>query len=196
MGKTVVTLASTTLPPRLPSLATMLVDLAENVHVHYREVRQEFSVPEFYEFVGTLGESAEDLYRYLAANPEYKERAVWKTIRKATGAPTLLDASPSPTESAYWPERLLVELIEPHEMGDVHLHWRDYRLQLTRTELRALAGALAGAVETLDRVEAARYPEIQRRQRAVEELRALCEAGKDEPPGAGHYRSMAGEDRP
>jgi len=187
MGKTVAILDQRELPERLPSLSTMLLDLSENVHVHTRELRQEMSLDEFYVFCTGLFDGAADLNHYLENNPEYKEGAVHVTIRKATGAPSMLDGSPAPNQSAYWPRRLLIELIEPHEMGDIHLHWRDYRLQMTRTEFRALADSVAAAREKLDRVEAARFPEVARRQRTTAEIDALCEAGKSVCPGPGHF---------
>jgi hypothetical protein len=148
MGRTVKLLAERELPERVPYSGHLLVDLCENVHIHSRELRQEFSVPEFIEYVRVVREAEMAIQDYLDVHPDYREglhhRAVWKT------GPLLVRASPEPHESAYWPNRLRVELEKPHSMGEVHLHYRDYRLHLTMRELRILADALTEAVRAMD----------------------------------------------
>ena len=144
MGKTIKVLAEAELPPRAECLSTMLVDLCENVHIHCREIRQEFSVVEFFHYVGQLALMARKVGDYLDTH-DHTEREVWTTIMKA--GPVEL---PNANESEYWPHRLLVERIKPHDMGDIHLHWRDYRIQMTPEELTILAEALSRAVRELE----------------------------------------------
>ena len=65
MGEIRKILASDSLPDRELHNARAFVDLSEQVHIHYRELRQQFSVDEFFEYADVISRSAKDLRRYL-----------------------------------------------------------------------------------------------------------------------------------
>ena len=188
MGRNLTVLVERLLPPRVPPASRILVDLCENVHIHSRDMRQEFSVGEFLEHCDTLTRSAADLRAYLAANPEYSEQAYADLVAVLGGTPSLINESPEPAASKYWPRRLRVELIHPHPMGGVHLHWRDFRLNISRHELRVLAESLVEAVRKLDRWEGQHgYRDAKPTPMAT--LKKQC-AKKRPLPGAGHFAAL------
>jgi hypothetical protein len=162
----------------------MLVDLCENVHIHTRELRQEFSVAEFFEHVHVLEVAAKDLRRYLDLNPEYEEGAHKDLIAFIGDTPHLLVESPQPNESAYFAHRLAIELTAPHAMGAVHLHWRDYRIHLSRAELRLLADALQEAAQKLGEYEQ-KHGFTDKAQHSMDSLRKAAQ--KKPKPGRGHF---------
>jgi hypothetical protein len=190
MGRVMRVLAERTLPERLPETGQMLVDLAENLHVHHRDMRQEFSLPEFFEYVDNLNAAAADVRRYLADNPEYREQAYRDTLLKATGGPEDLVASPKPHESTYWPRRLRIELEHPHSLGEVHVHWRDFRRHVTLEEFRIVAGAFSEALAGMEQQVRLGY---KPRTKATEaDLRKRVQK-KAPPPGPGHFRRKVGQ---
>lgn len=188
MGRNVAVLAERTLPPRRPSTGRMLIDLCENVHIHHRDIRTEFSVNEFRQYVAHLNDCARDIEGYLADNPEYREGGYRNTILVATGRAKLLDASPEPHRPMYWPDRMRVELIEPHSMGSVHVHWRDFRLHVTLAELREMAQGLSDAVKSLEAHKGYR----ERSSPSLDAVRRQCAKPPKKRPGKGHYRGLVG----
>ena len=65
------------LPERELHNSRMFVDLSENIHIHFREIRLMFGVEEFFEFFSILKEGASDITKYLRRNPDYKEQEVF-----------------------------------------------------------------------------------------------------------------------
>ena len=65
MGSIKKMLAEANLPDRELHHSRMFIDLAENIHIHYREYRFIFSLPEFFEFSDILKKSTEDVRNYL-----------------------------------------------------------------------------------------------------------------------------------
>ncbi len=147
-------LTERTLPERERHNSRLFVDLSENVHIHFREIRLMFGVDEFFEFAGVLQQSAREVKRYLKRHPEYREQEVFDGLIVAGGrerqlAP--LQASPQPHQSKYFPNRLQIELQEEEVIDAVHIHYRDYRLVMNIATFRAFA---AGMREALDNLEA------------------------------------------
>ena len=188
MGKPLTVLAETELPPRRPYNSMILVDICENVHIHHREVRTEFTVPEFREYVDTLVRKRCELEEYLATNPEYEEGAYGDTVWKVGGGPHVIDASPEPNRSAYWPDRLLVQLERPGD-HEVHVHYRDRRLDLWRDELRVLASALHEAVRALDHWES-EHGYTPKPAKSLDGIQREIDRHHVPMPGPGHFRSL------
>lgn len=191
MGRNRKVLAERELPERTPATGRMLVDLCENVHIHHRDLRTEFSVAEFRQYVDHLNACRADVDRYLADNPDYREGAYPNPLLIATGNARLLDASPKPHVCRYWPRRARVELIEPHSMGSVHVHWRDFRLHMTIAELEAMAETLSEAARSLAEYRKGHgYKERESSSEAA--VRRQCARPPKPYPGPGHFRRTVG----
>lgn len=166
-------LAEAVLPDREAHHSRSLVDLSENVHVHHRDHRQEFTLDEFLEYAEMIEEARRSLRAYLAKHPEYREQEVFKTIHVAGGDERLfglIENSPAPNESAYWPHRARIELLHPSMRDEVHVHLRDHRTNMSRWDLRMLATLFAQAVRALDAWEASNdYPMRPERIRTMAE---------------------------
>ena len=65
MGKIKKTLFTQELPSRELHNSRMFVDLSENIHIHFRELRLMFSVEEFFEFFSILKAGTKDIKEYL-----------------------------------------------------------------------------------------------------------------------------------
>lgn len=141
------------LPPRELHNSRMFVDLSENIHIHFREIRMMFGVEEFFEFFDILKEGARDIKRYLRRNPDYKEQEVFDGILVGGGARRQvipLEKSPQPHESKYFPNRLQIELQEEKVIDAIHIHYRDYRFAMNLETFREFANGMKEALDTLD----------------------------------------------
>lgn len=156
MGKIKEDLIRITLPEREPHNGRMFIDLCENVHIHFRELRIVFSLPEFFEFCSILRESEQDLRNYLAQNPDYDEKEYGTTIMVAGGktrqkAP--LRNSPQPHHPHYFANDFAIELQDESVTDEIHVHWRDYRLALNREHFHVIARAFRDAEAKLTEFE-------------------------------------------
>lgn len=188
MGKNLKVLTERTLPDRTKAAGRMLVDLCENIHIHVRELRQEFSIAEFFEHVRVLGKSAMDLKRYLKLNPDYKEQEFMDLVALMGNTPHLLEESPEPNQSTYFPNRFRIELTEPHVMGAIHLHWRDLRIHLSREELRILVEGGIEAEAALTEYE--RTHGYTDKPEPSAELVKKQASQKRPTPGPGHFARL------
>lgn len=112
----------------------LFVDLSENVHIHFRELRLVFGVEEFFEFVEIATQSAKDVRRYLKQHPEYTEGKIFDGLLIAGGKKRQtipLRASPKPHQSKYFNDRLQIELQDESVIDPIHIHFRDYRLVMS-----------------------------------------------------------------
>lgn len=190
MGNPLAVLADEDLPPRDPWASMIMVDLCENIHIHHRDLRTEFSIPEFLEYVEFVEHCRNELARYLIDNPEYEEGVYPDTLVKLGGGARVIEASPRPHRSAYWPDRLLVQLERPGE-AEIHVHWRDHRIDLDREQLRAFAAALRAAVKRLDAYESG-YE--SRPVKSIDEVREMQR--HEHRPGPRHFKRLVGDARP
>ena len=95
----------------------LCVDLAENIHIHFRDTRLEFSVKEWRVYADLIKKAAEGIEEAVAKG--YKEgtdKAQGKWISPVLGG-----------ESAYFPDRLQ---LEENANGSYHLHWNEFRLEM------------------------------------------------------------------
>jgi hypothetical protein len=149
-------LAVTTLPDREAHNSRLFVDLCENIHIHHREFRIVFSLDEYFEFIEILQRSTEDVRNFLAQNPDYREGEFPTTIMVAGGKlrqRQLLENSPGPNRSAYFPNHFAIELQDESVTDEIHIHWRDYRIVMPREHFRIVADQFTEARKQLDRFE-------------------------------------------
>lgn len=153
MGEIKKVLHLSELPAREFHNSRLFVDLSENVHIHFREIRLMFGVEEFFEFANILKMSAGEVKKYLKKHPGYKEQEVFDGLMVAGGLEqqtTPLKKSPKPHESKYFPNRLQVELQEEKVIDSIHIHFRDYRLVMNFATFREFAKGMKGALDNLE----------------------------------------------
>lgn len=156
MGAVKKLLAEKTLLEREKHNSRALVDLCENIHIHYREFRLIFSLDEYFEFVNIVNRSTQDVRNYLYNNPEYKEQAYPTTIMIACGKDRqrkFLKNSPQPHRSTYHNNHFAIELQEEFVTDEIHVHWRDLRIALNRENFKDVAGAFVEALRNLTEFE-------------------------------------------
>lgn len=131
MGHIKQVLAEKTLEPRSVTPNMIWVDLCENLHIHYRNLRLEFSVEEFAVFMCAM----QNLYK--AAEHKMED---WKFEE---GDPNFLTQiqfkKPLNNSSHYYPNRLV---LEANRDGTFHLHYRDLRVHLSADEYDDLERAV------------------------------------------------------
>jgi len=153
MGAILKILANKELPQRELHNSRMFIDLSENIHIHFRELRLMFGAEEFFEFVDILKKSATEVKQYLRAHPDYKEQEVFDGLIVAGGLEQQLvplQKSPQPHESKYFPNRLQIELQEERIIDAIHIHYRDYRLAMNIQTFRELAHSMKDALDALE----------------------------------------------
>jgi hypothetical protein len=156
MGSIKKMLAEANLPGRELHHSRMFIDLAENIHIHYREYRFIFSLPEFFEFSDVLQKSTEDVRNYLEQNKDYKEQEYPTTLIVAGGRERqlkYLKNSPKSNESFYLNDKLTIELQEEYVTDEIHIHYRDFRLGIDRERFKILALNFKKALENLESFE-------------------------------------------
>jgi hypothetical protein len=153
MGAILKILSKRELPGRELHNSRLFVDLSENVHIHFREIRLMFGVEEFFEFTGVITQSAKEVKKYLKKHPGYKEQEVFDGLLVAGGEKrqvTPLQKSPQPHESKYFPNRLQIELQEEKVIDAIHIHFRDYRLVMNIGTFREFVHGMKEALDNLE----------------------------------------------
>ncbi|HEY4232810.1 MAG TPA: ParB/Srx family N-terminal domain-containing protein [Lacipirellulaceae bacterium] len=180
MGAVKKLLAEKTLKARERHNSRLFVDLCENIHIHFREYRLIFSLDEYFEFVDIINKSTRDVRNYLYKNPDYKEEAFPTTLMVACGSERqrkFLQNSPQPHESAYHNDKFAIELQEEFITDEIHVHWRNLRVVLSRDNFKDVAQAFTEARHNLANFEARH--DYQRRAHFDREVDALNHAGLD-----------------
>lgn len=174
MGLIKKVLSKTELPDREAHNSRLFVDLCENIHIHFRELRIVFSLPEYFEFADIISRSTEDVKSYLAQNPDYIEKKFPTTIMIAGGKERqkkLLQNSPMPNKSYYSPNDFSIELQDESVIDEIHVHWRDYRFSMPREHLHLIADQFLTAKKELEEFEKHNeYYRKSHRNRNVEDL--------------------------
>lgn len=151
MGDIKKILVNIKLPDRELHNSRLFIDLSEQVHIHFRELRTVYSVPEFFEFANIISRSAKDLKRYLLWHPDYEEQQNFENEMIALGAEqqtTPLRKSPKPHKSAYFDGRLQIELQGEEVIDEIHMHYRDYRFVMNQETFRIWVKAMNEALES------------------------------------------------
>jgi hypothetical protein len=154
MGKIEKILHHDELPDRELHNSRMFVDLSENVHIHFRELRLMFGREEFFEFFSILEEGARDVKKYMRKNPDYEEQEVFEGILVGGGTDRQiipLMKSPKPHVSKYFPNRIQIELQEEKEIDSIHVHYRDYRLVMNIATFKKVTRGMMSALGRLEK---------------------------------------------
>jgi len=139
MGTIKKILSITKLPDRELHNSRLFVDLSEQVHIHFRELRTVYSIPEYFEYADIITRSTKDLKKYLLWHPDYKEMQYFDNVMIALGAEqqtTSLKKNPSPHKSIYFDDRLQIELQGEKVIDEIHIHYRDYRFVMNQETFR------------------------------------------------------------
>lgn len=142
MGKISKMLACGNIEPRSMTATAIWTDLCENVHLHYRNNRFDFSEKEFASFraaINGLGMAIEK----SAIENEYREGDPNFLIQQMFNTPLKSD-------SEYYPNRVTIEL---QKDNTVHFHYRDLRLHWTNTEFMSILKLFIIAAKTLKNKE-------------------------------------------
>jgi len=136
MGKIKKVLAHATLEPRSITPNSVWVDLCENVHIHFRNYRFDMGVEEFAHFMAAM--------RAIYKPAEY----AMEEVKYEEGDPNILkqllyDVA-IPHQSKYYPNRFVIE----HNRDDTyHVHYRDFRLHVSKDEFEDMAKAFVNALD-------------------------------------------------
>lgn len=148
MGEIRKLLAGNVMERRSITATGIWVDLCENIHLHYRNLRLEFSEKEWAQFIHAvhmLGQAE----LHTAHQHNYRE-----------GDPNFLVQchynQPLSGDSTYFPNRLTVE--EQFD-GTYHVHYRDLRLHLSRREFMTVACAFEQALRRINNPDGDVWPE-------------------------------------
>jgi len=131
MGKIEKILVKNNLPNRDLHNSRVFVDVAENIHFHYREHRIVFSKDEFLSFAKAITDGAEGLKKLVEKG--YKEMNNVDTIIVGGSQSKFLPVK-EPTKSKYFDNRIQIEKQKDGQCDIIHIHYRDYRLVMCNKE--------------------------------------------------------------
>lgn len=133
-----------------PQHRNLFLDMEENIHIHYRDLRIELSRGEFEDIVGIFTKQSDELLKIIAEkkyqdgklpNANQDDVRIWTESRLRH-------------ELKYHPQRLSLE-----ECGDgYHFHYRNYKLLIEKEEFRQIQRLFATL--DLDSPYAATYDEV------------------------------------
>jgi hypothetical protein len=142
MGEIKKVLAMDEIEPRSVTADRIWTDLCENVHLHYRNLRLDFSETEFATFraaMHNLGMAVE----MCAIEKDYEEGDPNVLIQQ------MFDMMLK-TDSEYYTNRATIEL---QRNNTVHFHYRDLRIHWSYTEFLQIAKMFATAVSELEKLK-------------------------------------------
>ena len=128
MGKIKKVLACGEIGPRTVTPNAIWTDLCENVHLHYRNNRFDFSEMEFAHFRAAINNCGKALEKSSIEN-NYREGDPNFLIQQMFNTPLKPD-------SDYYTNRVVIELQRDHT---VHFHYRDLRLHWSKDEFEKIA---------------------------------------------------------
>jgi hypothetical protein len=115
----------------------LCVDLAENIHIHFRDTRIEFSVEEWRVYAALIAQANKGI-----------EAAVAKGYKEGTDKGQGKWVAPAlEGKSAYFPGRLQ---LEENANGSYHLHWNELRIEMrppTVTAFKKVFSEASGDME-------------------------------------------------
>ncbi len=171
MGHIKKVLAMGQVEPRTLTANAIWNDLCENIHLHDRNIRLDFSMLEWSGFraaINHLGKAVEHSIEELdfeEGNPN-----ILRQLMYDVGLPS---------NSEYFTNRVTIEL---QKDNTVHFHYRDLRLHWTIGEFKKIAGMFVVALGVLELVERAEFPfaDVKEPTRVMVPLWAI------QPYDAGH----------
>jgi len=116
-----------------PKHRNLFVDMEENIHIHYRDLRIELSRKEFEDFTRTFKTQSAELLEIINER-DYRDGVLPNTNQKSV---TIWTDSRLPNPVKYHPQRISIE-----ECSDgYHLHLRNYKLLLDHDDFVTLKDA-------------------------------------------------------
>lgn len=123
-------------PLRLSRFTSFFLDMEENIHIHYRDLRIELSRGEFEDFVRTFRAQSDNLLKIINES-DYQDGKLPNANKKDV---RIWLESKLKHSVKYHPTRLSIE-----ECTDgYHLHYRNYKILLDELEFIRLRQAFAG----------------------------------------------------
>jgi len=120
-----------------PKHRNLFVDMEENIHIHYRDLRIELSRKEFEDFAATFKTQSAELLKIINER-NYLDGVLPNTNQKSV---TIWTDSRLPNPVKYHPQRVSIE-----ECSDgYHLHMRNYKLLFDREDFITLKDAFAAS---------------------------------------------------
>ena len=130
MGVVNKVLAETFIPDRDAHNCRVFIDLAESVHLHYREHRIVFTVEEYFEVAKAFNDGAKKLKERVEKG--YKVDGNHNT--EIIGGSQIKSIKVLNPHKSYFNNRLVVEKQADSVMDKIHIHYRDYRLVMNNME--------------------------------------------------------------
>lgn len=149
MGHIKKLLGAETIPYRTLTNTAIWGDLCENIHLHYRNIRLDFSEEEFATFrsamfaIGLNIEEQSTKNNYKEGDPNFLIQATYN--------------QPLTPDSRYYPNRVSLEL---NRDNTCHFHYRDLRIHMTYEEFRQIANMFKKALNEMDNVEELPYRDL------------------------------------
>ena len=109
--------------PKRSNAKALTVDLAENIQLHYRDWRSEYSLNECIEFMEHMKLMYSELQEWRNANPDWTESDA-DSFEDQFGMEFGKPKNKIKENSDYWDDRIS---IEKKISGDYHIKWRNYR---------------------------------------------------------------------
>ncbi len=147
---------------------TFFMDMGENIHVHYRDLRIEFSVEEFLEFADLCETYIPQVRKEIAAG--FRDGVNPNTNQSDT-IKTFFNKKPLGRNIVYNPTRISLE----ENTDGFHIHLRNYKLLLDRESFLNFARAARDVLDLRERAvdldETLRLIEINELTHRVEQIR-------------------------
>jgi hypothetical protein len=169
MGNIRKVLSAETTTPRYITPDAIWVDLCEDVHLHYRNLRLDMSENEWAEFkaaIHNLGMGAEqsaEEYRYVEGDPNFLISIQYKHRLKS--------------DTDYYPNRVVIEL---QRDNTAHFHYRDLRIHMSEGEFLQIANMFKQALEEYKTIEEFPYKNVEKAMRVTVPIDSI------QPYDAGH----------
>lgn len=132
MGNIIKQLAKEEIPIDRPTLFAnrLIFEKCENIHIHYRNLRLEYSQEEFAQF-------AEEMQTAFLNIPKEEQEYY------------VLSYTPVPEQPEYFKDRISIEA----NKGSIHLHYKNIRLEFTKDEFLDLTDSIEKAKKELKKVK-------------------------------------------
>lgn len=130
MGRVQKILAQVELPERDKHNCRVFIDLAESVHIHYREHRLVFDTDEFFAVTKAFTEAAEKLEDRIISG--YKIGTNYST--EIIGGKQTEPMNIKTPHKSLFNNRMVIEKNYPDVIDGIHIHYRDYRLVMDNLE--------------------------------------------------------------
>jgi len=158
--------------PRTLTSNMIWTDLCENVHLHYRNLRFDFSEKEFAAWraanhnLGMAVEHSADKYKFREGDPNFLVQQMFD--------------HPLESNSDYYPNRMSIEL---QKDNTVHVHYRDLRLHLTLSEFNNIADLFYEATAELKNLKEFPYKDVTERTLQVVDIDLIQPYDEGHRPG-------------